>query len=54
MTICEDLDCVRSSNVCNIWMEFDCLEAVHLFNDVSVDLLEMSFFIEEAKSIVIE
>lgn len=54
MNICKGLDCIRSINVHNIWLETYCLEVVHLFNGVSMNLSEAFFFIEEAKSNVVE
>lgn len=49
MTICEGLISLQSTNACNIRIESDCLELVHLLKRISLDLYEVSLFIEEAK-----
>lgn len=38
----------------NILVNYNCLEVVKLLNDASMDLIIVSFFIDEAKAIVLD
>lgn len=49
MTICEGLPSIFSLSVWIVLVESDCLEVVNLMNMVSLDLSEVSFFINETK-----
>lgn len=45
-----DLESISSLNLLNIQVESNCLEVVNLLNNKTVDLSEVSFFVDEAKA----
>lgn len=53
MIINDNLDNILSTNVTDIMVKSNCLEVVHLLNDKSLDSFEVSFFIEEIKSLTL-
>lgn len=53
-TIYEALNCIMSLNIHHILVTSNCLEVINLLNDPSMDLTNISFFIDEAQSLALE
>lgn len=49
MAVSFGLESILLLNLSNILVEFDCLEVVRLLNNVTVDLSEVSFSVDEVK-----